>query len=352
MFLHIGAPMAGAAYLREGLARHRRRLTRCGILYPASHLGHDGGHLDAVLDVLDLASTDVAPSTGAWDRLAETARDWRRGTVVVSHELLADATVEQVERIVASLGNAEVHVVYAARDLGRLIPAAWQEWVHNGGTATFDGYLHRVVARDTHRTSRMFWQSHDLVSVLERWSMFVPAERVHLVTVPDGPDEDRVLWERFARTIGIDPGRFRAPADTGPDLHSLAGTEVLRLLNLEAGPQVDRRRPDRVGREVAAVPGRTPAMPAVHRAWLHAESDRQVAAVKNSGYDVVGDVTELIPGPDVLTTDETRLFPVLDEVVAAQTRVLAAVTGLRTHAEGPAGVRRRALHRLFRAIRR
>lgn len=346
VFLHIGAPMAGASYLRGCLARHRRRLTRAGVLYPSSHLGHDDGHLDAVLDVLDLSSTDQAPATGAWDRLAETARDWRRGTVVISHELLADATVDQVERVVASFGSAEVHVVYAARDLGRQIPMAWQEWVRNGGTATFATYVDRLVARDPHRISRVFWQSHDLTEVLERWSTFVPTDRVHVVTVPVGADQDPVLWDRFARTVGIDPGRFRAAPGTAAALDSIAGSEVLRLLNVAAGPRSDRARVDRVGRELAGVPGETPALPVVHTEWLLAESDRQVAAVKNGGYDVVGDITELIPEPDVIADDECRVTPSMDAVVAAQTRVLAAVVG-PGDAEGPAGVRRRVLRRLL-----
>ena len=133
VYLHVGAPLTGSAYLRESLARHRRRLARAGVLFPTSHLGHANGHLDAVLDVLALASPGNTPATGAWDRLAETVRDWRRGTVVLSHELLADATLPQVERVLGSFGDAEVHVVYAARDLGRQLPLAWREWVRTAG---------------------------------------------------------------------------------------------------------------------------------------------------------------------------------------------------------------------------
>ena len=106
VFVHVGAPLTGSPFVRETLSRHRRRLARVGVLYPQSHVGHDAGHLDAVLDVMSLAAPDRAPASGAWDRLAETARDWRRGTVVVSHELLAGATRAQVERIADSLGRA------------------------------------------------------------------------------------------------------------------------------------------------------------------------------------------------------------------------------------------------------
>ncbi len=174
--LHVGAPMAGTTYLRETLTRNRRRLTRFGVLYPAG-LGGETAHRDAVLDVLDLSAPGEHVTSGAWDRLAQAARDWRRGTVVISHELLADADEDQVARIVGSFGSAQVHVVYVARDLARQLPLAWQEWVRNGGTATFAGYLDRVARHDDHRLARVFWRSHDVAGVLARWGTCVAPER-------------------------------------------------------------------------------------------------------------------------------------------------------------------------------
>lgn len=371
VFLHIGAPMTGSSFLRECMARHRRRLTRFGVLYPPSHLGHDGGHLDAVLDVLDLASTDLAPSTGAWDRLAETSRDWRRGTVVVSHELLADATEAQVERVVASFGDVEVHVVYAVRGLGRQIPLAWQEWVRNGGTAPFPAYVNRVVARDPQRMSRVFWQSHDIGDVLRRWSTYVPAGRVHALTVPAGEDQDAVLWDRFASTVGIDPHKFKAGAvDEGRRLLGLTDNEVLRLLNVEAGRGADPYAMQRVRRALGSGSGSgsTPALPVVHQGWLRDETDRQVSALKDGGYDVVGDVSDLVPEPDVFAASADQVTPDLHHVVLAQTRLIGSLAdssvparGFRARrpltnpgrdAERPAGLRQRARRGVSRATGR
>lgn len=339
--------MAGAAFLRSSLARNRRRLTRYGVLFPSSHLGDDGGHRDAVLDVLDLSSADAAPTIGAWDRLAETARDWRRGKVVVSHELLADATVDQVENVVGSFGDCEVHVVYAARGLADQIPLAWRQWVRNGGTATFAAYAHKIVTRDAHRMSKVFWASHDAGEVLRRWSTFVPAERVHVLTVPAGTGQVPVLWDRFVRTIGLDPQRLRPADDPDAVLTGLVGTEVLRLLNVAAVPGADRAGLERVRRALAPVSDTTPAMSAVHESWLREETDRQVAAVKNGGYHVVGDVTELMPAADAFAKDDNQVVPAAESVLAAQTQVLARLTGLLENGEGPAGVHRRTLRRLL-----
>jgi hypothetical protein len=316
--LHVGAPLTGTTYLRDVLTRNRRRLTRFGVLYPSSHLGSDAGHLDAVLDVLDLAAPGGRNTTGAWDRLTQAARDWRRGTVLVSHELLADADEDQVARIVGGFGSAEVHVVYVARDLARQLPIAWQEWVRNGGTATFESYVDRVARHDGHRLSRVFWRSHDVADVLARWSDAVPADRVHVVTVPQGPDQDAVLWGRFARTVGIEPGRLRVGADRGRRLDALAATEAARLLNVAT--------PGLVARELlAVVDGPSPVLLEEHAAWVGEESERFVTALKDGGYDVVGDVTDVLPGPDAWTTESRRMHPHADDVVHAQTALLAAL---------------------------
>lgn len=315
--LHVGAPLVASTYVRDVLARNRRRLTRLGVLHPSSHVGAEGHHA-AVLDVLDLAAPGVETVAGAWERLAQASRDWRRGTVVVSHELLVDADEDQVARIVGSFGSAEVHVVYAARDLARQLPLAWQEWVRNGGTSTFEGYVDKVVRRDGHRLARVFWRAHDVADVLARWTSVVAPERVHVGTAPCGADQDVVVWQRLAEVLGVDAGRFRAPAPAGRPLDALAATEAVRLLNQAGAPRLPREA-------ARAVSGPTPALAGHHADWLEAEAERAVAAVKRAGCAVLGDVTDLRPAPDVLTDDPARVTPAPEAVVAAQTTLLAAL---------------------------
>ena len=89
VYLHVGVPKSGTTFLQASLDENKKALKEAGVLYPSGHLGSDAGHLDAVLDVLDLAAPGGRTTTGAWDRLTQAARDWRRGTVLVSPELLA-----------------------------------------------------------------------------------------------------------------------------------------------------------------------------------------------------------------------------------------------------------------------
>lgn len=349
VYLHVGAPLTPSTTLRDALSRHRRRLARVGVLYPPGHLGYDGGHRDAVLDVLGLTTGDHAPAAGAWDRLAETVRDWRRGTAVVSHELLADATEAQVDRVVSSLGDAEVHVVHVAQDLGRQLPRAWQAWVHGGGTVPFATYAARVVHRDQHRMSRVFWRSHDIGEVLARWTTGVPAERVHVVTAARGERGAEETWARFARTVGVDPHRFRLDAASPDQLASLAGAEVVRLLNADDEP-VDPVRRDVLLRHTGAVAGVVPRLPEELREAVTAEAERAVKDLASHGWELVGPTEDLLPGVDAFAARPDEVTPATADVVRAQTEVLRALVhdGAR---RGPAGLRRRALHLLRERVR-
>lgn len=351
VFLHVGAPLAPSTTLRDALARHRRRLARVGVLYPPGHLGYDGGHREAVLDALRLTAEETVPA-GAWDRLAEGVRDWRRGTAVVSHELLADAGTSQVDRIVASLGSAEVHVVYVAQDLGRALPRAWQRWVHGGGTVPWSTYASRVVNREQHRVARVFWHSHDLEAVLSRWEGQVPADRVHVVTAAPG-DAERT-WARFAQTLGIDPQRFRLGDGTADGLAALAGTEVVRLLNASpaSDAEVDHRRLERLMQHARSVSlGPAPKIPADLREATAAESERMIDAVRRHGWDLVGDADDLRAGDDAYATAPSQVTPATEEVVRAQTDALRELCTRPAERRGPAGVRRRALRVLRGRVR-
>ena len=81
-----------------------------GTLYPADRFDE---HFLAALDLLDLHWGGLeSQAVGAWGRLAERVRSFE-GTAIVSHEILATASRQQVRRALESFGDAEVHVVVA-----------------------------------------------------------------------------------------------------------------------------------------------------------------------------------------------------------------------------------------------
>ena len=238
VFIHVGAPKTGTTYLQDLLWRHREELARLGVLYPGDRRD---AHFRAALDLRGVAfAGHHDPSVeGAWERLAQEARDWGGGTVLLSHELLAAAREEHAQRAVASLQPAEVHVVYTARDLARQIPAMWQESVKNGRTLDFAGYLQRIESRGRRgRAAQVFWRSQDAAAVLDSWSVAVPADRIHLVTVPPPGAAPTLLWERFCSVVGVDGSRFDASVPRTNTSLGLAEVELVRRLNEVLGDRL------------------------------------------------------------------------------------------------------------------
>ena len=74
-------------------------------------------------------------------------------------------------------GARQVHVVYGARDLGRQLPAVWQEGLKNRQTRGWGPFLKRSLLDDA-AVDRGFWRSQHAVDVLARWADHVPADRI------------------------------------------------------------------------------------------------------------------------------------------------------------------------------
>src|SRR5689334_15927885 len=237
VFLHIGAPKTGTTYVQDRLSRNAKSLAKHGVHFPTKSPLVSPGlfHFRAALDVLGQDwGGPAGHAKGAWSALAKKARRLS-GTVVISHEILAPASAEVIDRIVDDLGEAEVHVVYTARDLARSLPAGWQESVKQGRRWRFREFLKRAERGG----DLWFAKAVDLPRVLGAWAARVPAERIHLITVPSGPDSPS--WSRFCEVVGIEESW--APLESDRANASLGGAEtvVLRKLNKRM-PRAVRRR--------------------------------------------------------------------------------------------------------------
>src|SRR5262249_22208570 len=129
VFLHIGAPKTGTTYLQNILFSNRTALRRDGLLYPGNAVR---SHFWASQDLRDMAFHGyVEPQvSGAWDRLVGEIRNFG-GAAIIDHEILAAASAAQIDRALADLDFADVHIVLTARDIARQLPAAWQERIKN-----------------------------------------------------------------------------------------------------------------------------------------------------------------------------------------------------------------------------
>ncbi len=310
VFLHIGAPKTGTTYLQEVLFNNRSRLAQHGVLYPGES---SAAHYAAALDLrdLDFGGYDDPDAEGAWDDVAAATRAWAGTAVVISHELLAGASDSAVERALRSLSGLEVHVVLTVRDLGRQVPAVWQEMIKNNQSIDYAAYLRQLTSKARKgRAARIFWRQQDVPAVLAHWGQHVPTERVHLVTVPPHGSSTTLLWERFCSVLGIAADGY----DTEVPRHNvslgLAEAELLRRVNQALDGRLEwprfaavvkfwfaeRLLSARVDSDRAQVPDKL-------RPWFTRTAQEMVDEIRTRGYDVVGDLADLTPryGPEGAT---------------------------------------------------
>lgn len=245
--VHVASPRRDFLVLQDILWENRILLAEQAVALLGSAF-HDRAFAARTL----LGSTDLEPQRArdAWPRIVRQA-ERAPGTAVLSHDLLAAATSAQVQEVLAAFDDAEVHVVATSR----------------AGTAAPAGPAY-------------------VGDVLRTWQAELPAERVHLVTVP-ATGTDELLWGRFAAVLRLRPDprlhlrldrrAAGGPAEVEPDAVSSALEELVAPAAVwdHLGHRLDGNRPRRDDRDTA----------------------QALAELATCGYDVVGDLDELLPGP-------------------------------------------------------
>lgn len=342
VFLHIGSPKTGTTYLQEVLWSNRDALRESGVLYPGDR--HDA-HFLATQDLRGLVwHGHVDPAVpGAWDRLVHEVRAWP-GTSVISHEMLGSASSAAIERALKSLAGLEVHVLLTTRDLARQVPAVWQEDVKNCGMLTFGEFTRSLRGLDDSIDpffARTFWGYQDLPTVLRNWAGDLPADRVHVVTVPRGAARDE-LWQRFATTVGLDPARRPDEVDVKNPSMGVVETNVVRRVNEHVVKDLPWPSYQRLVKSLLAVdvlatrPGSTPLrLPAEDQDWVLQKSKEMVQALREAGYDVTGDLDDLLPATgsqDVRHPDEVSDAEIADAAIYAVAGLLRELDAERARA--------------------
>lgn len=301
VILHVGAPKTGTSFVQDVLFQNRESLAEQGILYAADRFD---AHFLAALDLMQLPWGGLEQEAiGRWNRLAAEVRA-HDGVAIISHEILGRASRLQVERALTSLAGAEVHVVLSARDLVRQLPAEWQENVKHRRTTTYADFLTNL--REPTRSAEIaqwFWGVQELPDVLDRWGSTLPKEHVHLVTVPPPGAPQELLWRRFATVLGVDPALGATSTEKANASLGVTEAALIRRLNEVVNGRLPNHHYRQFVREhlvhqnlgkqrtSAAI-----ALPGEAHEWASELSRTWVAEVALRGYDVVGDLADLLPG--------------------------------------------------------
>lgn len=361
VYLHVGTAKSGTTYLQRRLAHNRALLERHGYLYP----GDRGSHFLASLDLRDTGFKGhrYPAAEGAWSRVAKQVRDFS-GDALVSHETLAHAKEDAAREAVSSLGD-HVRVLITCRDLGRQVPAVWQENVKNQNRQAYPDFLAKVFPEPgdassggTTRRETTFWRSQDVAGLAARWAEVVGPENVVLVTVPRSGAEPGELWRRFAEAAHL-PALDYEEARTGRNASlGTVETELLRRLNGYVPedlpwPQYEKLVKHRLVENDLSpheLGGRF-TVPEEYQERTREISARIVAQLRDAGYPVVGSLDDLEPE---FRASATRPQDVTDQQLLDL--ALRVIAGMALRRPGPRGSRdisgREAVRVLLDRVRR
>ncbi|MEI2811075.1 MAG: hypothetical protein V9F00_13025 [Nocardioides sp.] len=305
VLLHVGTPKTGTSHLQDVLFRNRSLLAQHGIRYPATRFD---AHFLAALDLLRMPWGGLErEAVGAWDTVAAEARNWP-GTTIISHEIFAAASPDQIARARESLGDVELHILVSARDLVRQIPAEWQENIKHRHVLKYAEFLRRVQSadRDT-RTAAWFWSVQELPAILERWGAGLPADRIHVITVPPAGAKRTELWSRFVTGFGLENIPLVATAERANPSLGAPETALIRRINYRFNKQVPPAdyRPlvrELLAHQTLSQRSGSPrlSLPPASYEWAQGLNATWNEALSARGYDVIGDLADLLgaPAPD------------------------------------------------------
>ena len=300
VYLHVGGPKSGTTFIQQVLEHNAATLAKAGVLVvgPRLELIHAAMAVrgDARLDDLPAAARD------AWDRVTEQVREWHGASAIVSYELFANASAEQVRTALERLDGIEVHVVVSARDLGKAIASSWQEQLKFGITKPLETWS---PPQEGATDSEWGWRTMQPANVAARWGADLPAERVHVVTVPAraaGADE---LWHRFASATGLaDVEDLDLDVERANESLGVVEAELLRRVNggidgrIPGGRQKSLWVRDLLAHTILAPIGREPiGLTEAHAAEAADQAEQAIAAIAAAGYVVHGDLEDLRPSP-------------------------------------------------------
>lgn len=335
-YVHVGLPKTGTTYLQSILWGSRDELVGQGI----SLVPHDDGTPRSVRLMLAVRDRlrpgiDALTRREVFEALSAQIAAASTPHVLITQEQLSAATAEQAERLFGKLSDFEIHLVVTTRSLARQVPSAWQERIKTRSVKEFADFATAVAKRDEEVAD--FWRHHDLLDVLARWGSTLPPERVHVVTVPPPGSPQGLLLDRFCGVISVDPTVLATQKPLENTSLGVVQAELLRRINLALGDRLPNPRagysraikswltPKVLGRQ----PGQPPLLPLELEAFCREVAGEWADGVRAAGYDVVGDLADLVPDPSQFGDRSSAVTE--ESVTQAAVEALATIVDLRVH---------------------
>jgi hypothetical protein len=320
---HIGLMKSGTTFIQGRLNANRQRLDQQQVLFPGPTWNR---HVRAVSDLLQ--SKNRKP--GSWNSLVDEVNEYD-GTAVVSMEYLAPMGSPRIHVLRDAFPGTEIRIVATVRDLGRSVPAMWQESIKNRRTWEWPEYVRSIEKGGD--PGHRFWRQQQAAKIVRRWGSAVGPDQVYVVTVPPPGAPAGLLWDRFCEVAGIGPDSWDDAPRANESLGA-ASTLVMRELNLATEDlplQAYKKRVKGLAKYVmGGHRGDEDPIGFTVPDWLRKESDKISTQLQSSGAHIVGDLADLtpvdVPGVDPTTVDDRAQ---LEAAVAALAGALRQVRQVR-----------------------
>ena len=334
MTLHIGAFKTGTSFVQSVLSNNKARLAELGVLWPGESWA---SQVRAVRGLRNPHGNGYR----YWSALVDEINQWQGDSTIVSMESLSQVNSSTVKRVVGTLSDHRVRVVLTARDIGRVLPAQWQESVQNGWTWSYSDYLAGAVERrkEFTRAWEHFWTKQDAPAILRNWGKAVDIPDLCVVTVPPSGAPRGQLWERFCQAVDLRAEQFDANVRVNESLGA-ASAEVMRYVAIQAQAAGTEGRTTRAIKKslakqvMAELRSSEPTLvlPEKFQDWTRNRSEELVSEIRGISPQIVGDLTDLIPTfatPSGPTTDDPSRLPA-DALLTAAAHGLLGMSDLLT----------------------
>ncbi|MGI9156133.1 MAG: hypothetical protein ACR2FG_05785 [Marmoricola sp.] len=227
--VHIGFPKTGTTSIQDALRLARPHLAEHGVTYP----GKKRNHRAAALYISGAAGLKWDPPTKDrdWKTLVRQVNRSDAERVAISSEWMAETSSDGIRRLVEEFGGDNVHIVATLRPIVKILPSAWQQFLQNGHTFTWDQWLRGMLLDKPYdKPTPSFWRRHQHDEILARWAEIAGPDHVTAIVV-DSRDH-QMLLRQFETMLALPEG-FLVPEPPAKDNRSLTWpeAEMVRWVN-------------------------------------------------------------------------------------------------------------------------
>jgi hypothetical protein len=268
------------------------------------------------------------------------------GRVAISSEFFCEGDAETSSSVVQELGADRVHVVITLRNLGRLLPSSWQQYLKYGLSTGYEKWLTNIFANPGGSSmTPTFWKRNDHGAVVSRWCEAAGPQNVTVLVLED---VDRsAIFRTFAQLLALEPAQLTSRMDlTSNRSMTAAEAEMLLRLNRRVAKELswdEYVKYVRRGVALGMVEGREPAADEPRLStpdWAldgAAEQGRiAVDAIRSLGVRVLGDLERLadrVASPPEPSQGSAGQLPIDAAVQAVMTVVEATRDNAETSAK-------------------